>query len=806
VILVTAMLLGLVVSAASAQEAVVLTVTGGDNQTALIGTAYALPLQVTVTSNGAPVAGVMVQFSAPSSGASIVPDIFTATTGANGVASATAAANWYAGAFEALASYGGQTAVFHLTNAGTLAASGGDYQRAAIGMAYAEPLQVKVTDAAGPVAGVMVEFTAPSGAGVASLNPAALTATTDAGGVAGATATAKGYMGYVEVLARYGGQTVTFGLNNTPPLVLAVTGGDLQTAVVGTAYADPLQVTVTNNGAPVAGVTVEFAAPSSGPCLNPATFTAMTDANGIASAAVTANANAGFFEVLASYGGQSTTFLLSNSGTPVLQGVLNTNPDFLASHCEFNDGIAAGDPSVNGNAHVCLSKSTKEDCEKYKYCWWRDTTEQNTISQYTADEYTDRVYQVYDHLNLEVWVYSSNSAANVVLIMTPKKYLLVGAGGGEQEALRARSKFLTSVPGFGIRSMFGIVYPSADPEVSWGGRKWNAPQVYASEDLETAQSRAQLTAAAKAQRDDYVYGRELQWGINGLIGIGAGKLYEPIDAAYRPPTVTIIETTDITMEGRWITLIPTLPEIGGLSVNIPEADLLIPCDLFGPFLPPIAPLNGPYIPIEDVINTLDSYRTLECNQDGTCWGPDKLVFMHGLPVLAAASVDAALLDERDALQYLLDQTLANANELVPLEDIVDTVKLVPPLSESNYTRSLAADQAAIVRAVYHEYLGWFDGEVAHLASRSSMEQARRLIEFGGGENAVLSYIKKRLSEHTREGAIEAVDKLSALRKVYHSTLADAYYIQALTMLGWTTPNAPGRNWYLMEAYQAEMGH
>ena len=372
------------------QTSYVLQITGGDNQSAVIGTAYARPLQVTVTNGGAPLAGVVVQFTAPSSGASLIPDLFTATTDASGVASAAVTANWYAGPIEVVASYGGQTMAMHLTNAGTLAVSGGDYQSAAIGKAYAEPLQVKVTDAAGPVAGAVVQFTAPSSG--ASLNPATFAAMTDASGVASASVTANGITGYVEIVARYGGQTAYLGLTNTPPLVLRNTGGDNQAAVISTAYDEPLQVTVTNNGAPVAGAVVQFTAPSSGAGLNPATFSATTDASGIASATVTANAYEGYFEVVASYGGQTTAFLLSNTGTPVLQGVLNTNPDYLAPHCAFNDGIAAGDPSVNGNAHVCLKQATKQDCEKYKYCWWRDTTNQNSISQYTADQSTDAVY------------------------------------------------------------------------------------------------------------------------------------------------------------------------------------------------------------------------------------------------------------------------------------------------------------------------------------------------------------------------------------------------------------------------------
>ena len=103
---------------ASAQEPVyTLTIAGGDNQSTAPGTAFALPLQVTVVDEaGSPVSGAVVTFAAPGSGASTRPATFTATTGADGLAAAAATANFLGGAYTVTASAGAGGATFHLTN------------------------------------------------------------------------------------------------------------------------------------------------------------------------------------------------------------------------------------------------------------------------------------------------------------------------------------------------------------------------------------------------------------------------------------------------------------------------------------------------------------------------------------------------------------------------------------------------------------------------------------------------------------------------------------------------------------------
>ncbi|MGH8174532.1 MAG: Ig-like domain-containing protein, partial [Rhodanobacteraceae bacterium] len=91
--------------------------------------------------------------------------------------------------------------------------------------------------------------------------------------------------------------------------------GTVQSAVVGTAFPDPLVVQVVDAfGNPVEGVAVTFDAPDTGASAVFSADTVSTDTNGLASASATANSIVGSYEVTASVDGvtPAATFSLSN--------------------------------------------------------------------------------------------------------------------------------------------------------------------------------------------------------------------------------------------------------------------------------------------------------------------------------------------------------------------------------------------------------------------------------------------------------------------------------------------------------------
>jgi uncharacterized repeat protein (TIGR01451 family) len=98
-----------------------LTLSGGDNQTGALGSPFPLPLAATLTSigNDAVGPGVVITFTAPSSGPSLEPTVVTATTNVSGTVLATVTANTTAGSYLVTATTNGvaNSIEYHLTNA-----------------------------------------------------------------------------------------------------------------------------------------------------------------------------------------------------------------------------------------------------------------------------------------------------------------------------------------------------------------------------------------------------------------------------------------------------------------------------------------------------------------------------------------------------------------------------------------------------------------------------------------------------------------------------------------------------------------
>jgi CSLREA domain-containing protein len=143
----------------------------------------------------------------------------------------------------------------------------------------------------------------------------------------------------------------------------AADGGNQYTRV-STPFAMPLRVRVlAAGGAPFAGASVRFAAPTGGASASLSATTAVSDANGIAEVLATANAVAGRYSITASLGGLTQGITLNNDSllgsrcTGARISVLGFRDDFAGSAIDparwtvdANDGsvtVAAGEATVS---------------------------------------------------------------------------------------------------------------------------------------------------------------------------------------------------------------------------------------------------------------------------------------------------------------------------------------------------------------------------------------------------------------------------------------------------------------------------
>jgi plastocyanin len=204
----------------------------GDAQTATVGQPLPNPVQVLVTDNGSPAAGVTVTWST-TSGGSLAPA--SATTATDGIASSEWTLGTTAGAQTASATLSGASGSpvgFTATAAAdaptTIIKAGGDDQTAETGTQLALPVQAKVTDQHGNgVQGVPVDWAVSSG------TVSSPSVNSNATGVSGVNVTV-GVVGPIVITATAG------GLNGSPLSFDA-------TSVVPTPTPSTIGVTVRND-------------------------------------------------------------------------------------------------------------------------------------------------------------------------------------------------------------------------------------------------------------------------------------------------------------------------------------------------------------------------------------------------------------------------------------------------------------------------------------------------------------------------------------------------------------------------------
>jgi len=79
---------------------------------------------------------------------------------------------------------------------------------------------------------------------------------------------------------------------------------------------------------------------------------------------------------------------------------------------------------------------------------------------------------------------------------------------------------------------------------------------------------------------------------------------------------------------------------------------------------------------------------------------------HGLPVIGAENVEQVLLNYRDAIQYVHDQTVRHMNKGLTPDQLVDVIRLPPHLEKfTPWMSEFFGTVRQAVRGIYRGYLG-----------------------------------------------------------------------------------------------------
>ena len=149
---------------------------------------------------------------------------------------------------------------------------------------------------------------------------------------------------------------------------------------------------------------------------------------------------------------------------------------------------------------------------------------------------------------------------------------------------------------------------------------------------------------------------------------------------------------------------------------------------------------------------------------------------HGLPIAGKERIKGVLTDVAEALEFLVQETVARMNEGMRLDDIVHEVKLDPSYLEKPYMQPTYDEPEFVVRNIWRLYGGWYDGNPAHLKPTKHEDLAKEIALLAGGALAlaeraqVLKETNPRLACHLAEMAVQAEPE----NRYAHEVRADVY--------------------------------
>ncbi|MCZ4125552.1 alkyl/aryl-sulfatase [Streptomyces sp. H39-S7] len=315
--------------------------------------------------------------------------------------------------------------------------------------------------------------------------------------------------------------------------------------------------------------------------------------------------------------------------------------------------------------------------------------------------------------------------------------------------------------------------------------------------LEHAVSENVYAGNAMTRRAAYMYGATLPKGPDGQIGAGLGMTTSLGTITLVAPTVDVTHTgQEETVDGVRISfqLTPGTEAPSEMNFLFPDHRALCMAENATHNMHNILTLRGAVVRDPRIwSHYLDEAIELFGDQ------ADVAFASHHWPTWGKADITAFLALQRDLYAYLHDQTLRLLNQGLVGSEIAEQLTLPPAMEQSWATRGYYGSLSHNVKAIYQRYMGWFDGNPAHLWEHPPVDQAQRYVDCLGGVDATVALGTK----YAADG-----DLRFAATLLNHAVFTDPDHAAAkealaavYERLGHGAENGTWRNFYLTGAQE-----
>ncbi|MBF6352145.1 MBL fold metallo-hydrolase [Nocardia flavorosea] len=359
----------------------------------------------------------------------------------------------------------------------------------------------------------------------------------------------------------------------------------------------------------------------------------------------------------------------------------------------------------------------------------------------------------------------------------------------------------------GDRPVTGMIYTHSHVD-HFGGARGVLPEghpavpILAPEGfLEHAVSENVYAGNAMNRRAIFMYGAVLDKAPDGQIGAGLGMTTSVGTVTLIPPTVDITRTgQEEEIDGVRIVfqLTPGTEAPAEMNFLFPDHRALCMAENASHNMHNVLTLRGAVV--------RDSRVWARYLDEAIARFGDKadIAFAsHHWPAWGRENWTAWLAGQRDMYAYLHDQTLRLTNQGFTGPEIAEQFEFPAALDKLWANRGYYGSTSHNVKAIYQRYMGWFDGNPAHLWEHPPVELAQRYVADYGGIDAIVG--KGR--QYAADG-----DLRFAATLLQHAVFAEPDHdgareelAKVYRRLGHGAENGTWRNFYLVGAQELRTG-
>jgi len=310
-----------------------------------------------------------------------------------------------------------------------------------------------------------------------------------------------------------------------------------------------------------------------------------------------------------------------------------------------------------------------------------------------------------------------------------------------------------------------------------------------------------LAGGAMARRASYMFAPGLARGPRGQVDAGIGKTTSSGSITLIPPTHEVSctgEEGNIDGVPMVFQLVPDSEAPAEMNFHFPELGVLCVAENAVHCMHNVLTPRGALV--RDSLSWSKYLgETIELFGART----DVMFAQHHWPRWGSERIVDHLARHRDMYRYLHDQTLRLANRGLTPTEIAAEVTLPPSLARTWSCRGHYGTVSHNVRAVYQRYLGFFDGNPAHLDPLPPIDGARRYVRLAGGMQPLLAHARAAFEDGEYRWVAEVCSH--AVFAEPECAPARELHAQALEQLGYQSESAVWRNLYLVGAHELRHG-